>query len=303
MEASTGKQISRFRWDTYKPLAFSPDIRMVIAVVENGPAGVFETATGREITEIDRKSSLRAAEFSPDGRWIVTGDIFNTAAKPWFRMRVFKASSGRQIWQSNYSSMVRGVSFSPDSRLIATASLDGRAQVLDIATGRMVHQLTDDNGSQGPLYDVNFSPDGRWIAVGGIHGVQTFDTATGKEVSHWIQGAAVAFLRFSSDSRWVVTGNLDGSARVFEAATGREISRLQCRDIVLQARFSRDSRWVAAGSNDGAARIFDAGTDARIVQDVSRDGNGNSEAFSPDDRLLAVVAKDNSVRVFALASR
>jgi WD40 repeat protein len=55
---------------------------------------------------------------------------------------------------------------------------------------------------------------------------------------------------FSPDGQLVVTGSMDGTARVFESNSGREVTRLAHQDPVLSVAFTPDGRrlGIASGS-------------------------------------------------------
>jgi WD40 repeat protein len=96
-------------------------------------------------------SSVTSAEFSPDGRSVVTveGDG--------------KADSGIRRQQSFGSySRGRSTAFSPDGTRVVTASEDGTALGMDTATGALIVTL---RGHSGPVWSAAFSPDGKRIVT------------------------------------------------------------------------------------------------------------------------------------------
>src|SRR5204863_189768 len=72
------------------------------------------------------------AEFSPDGRRVVTASADNTA-------RVWDTSTGKPITPPlKHNGPVFHAAFSPDGRRVVTASADGTARIWDAATGKAV---------------------------------------------------------------------------------------------------------------------------------------------------------------------
>ena len=66
---------------------------------------------------------------------------------------------------------------------------------------------------------------------------------------------------FRPDGRAVLTGSVDGTARVWEATTGRPIGPpIRHGDQVLSVAFSPDGRLIFTGGSDGAVRRWDAAT-------------------------------------------
>jgi hypothetical protein len=122
----------------------------------------------REVLTLSGHSrGLTNAEYSPDGRRIVTSSADNTA-------RIWDVASGRELVRlSGHRNIVGVATFSPDGRYIATASADNTARVWDAATGYQVKLLS---GHTEPVTSVMFSPDGARLMTAGFDGaVRLFD--------------------------------------------------------------------------------------------------------------------------------
>jgi WD40 repeat protein len=62
---------------------------------------------------------------------------------------------------------------------------------------------------------VAWSPDGRWIAAGGLRReVQVWDAQSGQQIAGMRQRTAVWSLAFSPDSRRLAIGTTDGQIRL-----------------------------------------------------------------------------------------
>jgi WD40 repeat protein len=110
---------------------------------------------------------------------------------------------------------------------------------------------------------LDFSPDGRWIAWGGLDGVvRILDVKTGEEITtegdgplRVANGAATA-VAFSTDGAWVLAGQADGMVRIWDIATAQLLAELPVHaGPVSQIDTFRDGRIATAGE-DGSGRVF-----------------------------------------------
>ena len=150
-----------------------------------------------------------------------------------------------------------------------------------------------------------FSPDGRWLVVGGINGaVRLCEVAIRAETYHF-DGPAdqVMACTFSPDGRWLAAGWEDGTVRLWDVATRVEAHTFGWpSDGVMACAFSPDGCLLAAGGRDGAVKLWDV---ANQVEIHSFGGLGESVtacAFSPDMHWFASGGEDGTVRLWEVAS-
>jgi WD40 repeat protein len=121
---------------------------------------------------------------------------------------------------------------------------------------------------------LNFSPDGRYLAVCGNELVGRIWDMASAEICQILRGhtASIYTIRYSPNGRYLVTACQDGTVRVWDAENGAELlnyrSPTECR--FRTAFFTPDSRRVVAGSSDGYYRLL---------------------AFADFDELLDIVRK------------
>jgi WD40 repeat protein len=70
-------------------------------------------------------------------------------------------------------------------------------------------------------------------------------------------GVPIGDLAYSSDGRWIATGNEDGAARVFDARSGEQVLVLPGHDLLVTGiAFSRDGSMLATAGFDGLVRVW-----------------------------------------------
>jgi WD40 repeat protein len=104
------------------------------------------------------------------------------------------------------------VALSPDGRTLAVGGWGTAVRVVDVGTGKLVHEL--DLAGTG-AYALEFSPDGRILAVSGFENVASlWDVATGAQIGPRLTaGSRRTLLDLSPDGRrlLVTTGNGEGA--------------------------------------------------------------------------------------------
>jgi RNA polymerase sigma factor (sigma-70 family) len=159
-----------------------------------------------------------------------------------------------------------------------------------------------------------FAPGGKVLASSGIagFGICLWDATTGRPL-HRLGVPFISESRpaFAPDGQTLVaTGKFRGQANklyLFEVATGRERRRLEgaagaSLDCVA---FSPDGRTVAAGESGGpnpAVVLWDVVADRVVRRLEGHTDLIRSVAFSPDGKLLASGADDQTVRLWDIAA-
>jgi WD40 repeat protein/serine/threonine protein kinase len=166
LDAATGKRLNSISGleNVLDGIAVSPDGQL-IALCQKVKLSVRRADDLQEVWSVAALPQ-RCATFSPDGKWIATGEQDGA-------VRLWEVASGGRVQRSlrSHAGSVSGVSFHPDGSRLVSCSGDGQVKVWDWRAG--VELLTLPTPGGGQLWHALFSPDGKTIAAAGGDGTVT----------------------------------------------------------------------------------------------------------------------------------
>jgi WD40 repeat protein len=199
------------------------------------------------------------------------------AGSYWGEIAIWNADTGELTFRSPWlqdQRMVNSLAFSPDGKWLATATEKERVTLWDVSTGLQVRQmdmsfvLGHDDGS-----DMDFSADGRLLAVASSVGVNVWETATGRLVTE-----------------------LETPSRVYGVAFSPDMQRLAAasRGSSLNEGLAELKIWKISRTSPTHPLQFEPEVALEQVGAVT------SLAISPDGQHLAVSTWDSNARVWSL---
>ncbi len=266
----------------------SSDGQRVVWIGANNTVRMWVAAAGGDITVVGRhRDRVRTAEFSPDGRFIVTSSDDGTA-------RIWDGTDGAVRVLRGHTGEILSTAFSADGERIVTASSDVTARTWNATTGALLATKQIE-----PPKAAAFSPDGRRLVTASSDTiVRVWDMASDAPPielpGHEGPGEAVAI---SSDETRVIASAMDGVARLWDVASRAPpvaLSRLPADTVFVG--FSHDGRRMVAGTHP-EARMWNV-ADGKLVKTFGQQQAINGVSFSPDGRLLAAGSPLKEVRIF-----
>lgn len=287
-----------------RPIAFSPDGRTLAtgsghetAPEKKSDVLIWDLAAGKpQATYQGHTGPVVALAFSPDGRTLATGGCDRT-------VKLWDTATGKERATLNgHADMVTSLAFSPDGKTLASAGWDRTVKLWDPATAKERRTL---DGHTDVVWGVAFSPDGKLLAsAGGDRTARLWDVETGRVRAtldkHTDEVFAVAF---GPDGKVLATGGMDNT-RVWDTATNVQQRILDGPPVGARSgrtsflAFTQDGKLLGAARDVkmGALRLWTVATGQwrpPIGGDLIR--SPSQVAFSPDDKVVAIVDRSGSV--------
>ncbi len=252
-ESATGKKLGEWHLAENRPIAFSPDTRLVASVAKKENAiRLWDTASGKKVREwktaAKMDDELRCLSFSPDGRHLA-------AAGSDAKIRIYETASGNEI------------------RSWKVWTDEGDA----------------DKSNLPAVYDLAFAPDGKTLASVDRHQVcRLWDAKTGRELRHFdnVSGRVA----FTADGKILAARGADSRLRLWETATGRDLCPFTDPGRITSVMFAPNARVLVENSDRGRARLLDE-RDGRPCKPIL-ELPGEVRAISPDGSRLLLLRRD-----------
>lgn len=244
---------------------------------------------------------VETVDYSPDGRMLASGANDKT-------IKLWNVETGRELATlKGHGGTVECLRFSPDGKYIASASSDrswGKTFSVRIWNVKEMNQIAVIE-QQSEHYALDFSPDGRLLAIGGSNADQP-----GYSINLWsfpelkqigsFKGLKrpVLALDFSPNGKKLLSSDLQGFY-LWDVENRTMRARVQTSSPIEDVEFSPDGKTGIAVDWKGIGRIFDAENGRyRSVTLKGHDHNIMSASYSPDGELIATGSRDNSIRVW-----
>ena len=266
-------------------MALAADGERVAAAGGGRRVHLFRTATGEQVfPNKDHQTSIDRLAFSPDGRWLASGDTDGN-------VRLRDVASGVVGVTFKVPRFVSSLCFVPDGSRLLTVS-EGEARFWDTGTGAALGGF-----SVGSSDALELSPDGRTVAASNASRVvRLLDATTGARIR--VFGATQphdgmrqnlmtpSSVSFSPDGKHLAVARWDQAIQVWELATGALVNTFPG---TLHVAYSPDGQMIAG--NEGTVSKGGTFLKVKLWNATSGDAlltlEGSSEPmFSADGRAL-----------------
>jgi WD40 repeat protein len=194
------------------------------------------------------------------------------------------------------------------------AWIDGGAQgpapgeALTSAPAMSVPDIKPQVPTVSPVASIEFSPDGKVLALGGYKEVRLVDSITGKLLST-LSGHAdlVRSIAFSPDGKWLAAAGGPcqrwGEIKIWDFQTQQPIRTIQGHtDCIYSVAVSPDGKLLASGSYDKLVKLWELATGKEVRTLKDHIDAVFAVAFSPDGKRLASGSQDRTVKIWDVDS-
>jgi WD40 repeat protein len=210
--------------DTVFGTSISPDGTRIAAGGADNTVRMIETATGKELFKIgNHENWVLGTVFGIDSKRVITVGRDRAA-------KLTDANTGAFLENVN---LLRGelaaIARHPSKDLIVIGGEERHPYIYQVDRGRNIRIADDANQlrkldrQNGLIFALAWSPDTKWIAVGGgAPEVNLYDAETGAAgASCKGHSAGIYVVAFSPDSKVLATGGFDGQVRLYDSITGK----------------------------------------------------------------------------------
>jgi WD40 repeat protein len=105
-------------------------------------------------------------------------------------------------------------------------------------------------------------------------------------------------VNFSPDGQYLASASGDASVRIWQASSGEMMARFKHERPVASVNWNHAGTQVASASDDGQVYVWDVAGKKLAGTLTGHNGGVWSVAWSPDDTQLATASADKLIRIF-----
>lgn len=264
--------------------------------------------------KIDRRECDLSDVAGKKGTIYIAVGAGNTADKDWAVWTTAKITGGsgagiaRKIEHrlrstlSGHTRKVHSIRFSRDSRYVVTAAEDKTARTWMIPGGKHVQTIRVQSSPN--VFDADFGPGGRRLAVAAARAARTWDLSTGKPIQSFSGHAKdITSISYCPKGTNILTSSKDGTVRKWQVGNGKLLLTVKGGNgPVHSAVFSPDGKQFATASDGGEVALWNAADGRKIRGFRGHTRKVFTVNFSRNGRYLVSAGADNTARIWEVKS-
>lgn len=265
-----------------------------IAISGGGNLLIWEASTGKTLLDIpEHLSGAAIVAASPNN------NVIASAGNPFHGIRIWDLEHKEEVFHFEKTTSIHDLRFSDDGNLLISGDDDGNVQIWDLSTGEEKQTFSHfgDLGwvNTVDFQDQNSWV----ISGSNDSTARVWDATTGEELFRIFESSSVYDVAFSPDGKYAVTGGLDGSLRIWELKgwDGATASK-DFETRVLDVKFDPSGQLILLGDGDGHVRIWNLITGEDTQWTAHLEGRVNSIAISKNGRFILSGGSDGFARLW-----
>ncbi|WP_378320586.1 WD40 repeat domain-containing protein [Aquimarina celericrescens] len=264
-----------------------------------------EPVWSRVADALGEPGSVESAEFSPNGKFIVSGTKYDYSVVMW------RTSDGAELWRAYHPAEIERVGWSSDNQYVAACSEDFKTTIYEARTGKVVETIQHNQGIDGLIWSNN----SMLLATGeeysydkggkkqGFLGI--YDMQKRKEVAKINYGSTINELFFTEDDKYIVAIGHAG-VKVYNTSNwSLEKELFTESDVIFTAGgFSPDGKWIIAAQNKpvkGTIHLIDW-KKGKINKSFSHMGKKiETVSWHPNGEYIAFTGHDPHIFIYRVS--
>ncbi len=108
-------------------------------------------------------------------------------------------------------------------------------------------------------------------------------------------------INFSSDSKWLVTANINGGSKLWDVSSGKEALFLSSEKGISDINFSSDSKWLVTIKDGGGSKLWDVSS-GKSYDFLSSEEGIKYINFSSDSNWLVTIKDEGGSKLWDVSS-
>ena len=280
---------------------FVPGTTELVSGGADGRLKVWESTSGkllhaREVSQLP----INAVACSRDGKTIAGVDALAS-------ILLWQPETDRLEKLGRPGPGLQCVAFSPHKNVLVCGGFEKVVHLWDPVDETPLANIL---GHKGAVSCVEFSPDGKLLAVGSRGGTVTRNGhihvyKTSDQSILWTattERGAVWSVTFSLDGRFLATGGDDRQVTIWDSTSGKKVQSIRGHtDSIRCLEFLADQKTLASGGSDGAVNLWDVEY-GELKTEFRLSGDVRSLTQSSDGNVLVCGTTDGSIHFWRAAS-
>ena len=290
-------------------LAFSPDSKTLVG--GRTTIRLWDVETGNQMSRLDGHTrTVYALTFSPDGKTLASGDTsgdirlwnIDAGGDQLTLPRLLGTITGKRLSDSRilteHKRPIKALDFTADGTTLVSASRDNSIRLWDADTGNS-RLMT--KGHTEPIIALGFLEDGKTLASGSFDcTLRLWNTEAKDQQLIPVKHRWFAFgFAFSQDGKTVAIGSVGDDVRLWDVDTKEFFATFKTahKGFIDELAFSPNDQILASGSRGGTIELWDVLNHQRIATLQGHTDEIRALTFSPDGKIVATAAKDETIIV------